>query len=71
MKQEGIYAAKRLIENQGGDTSPGNMVLFAHPKAIEELVLDTANDFFTGCQPSTALHNTAHGVLDNGLGIYK
>ena len=66
MKQEGLYAGKRLIENQGGDTSPGNLVFFAHPKAIEELVLDTAADFFTG---QNALHSTALGVLENRLGV--
>lgn len=66
LKQEGVYAAKRLIENQGGDTSPGSMVLFAHPKAVEELILDTAADFFTG---QNALHSTALGVLENRLGV--
>lgn len=66
LKQEGVYAGKRLIETQGGDTSPGNLVLFAHPKAVEELVLDTAADFFTGQGP---LHSTALGVLENRLGV--
>jgi len=66
LKQEGVYAAKRLIENQGGDTSPGSLVLFAHPKAVEELILDTAADFFTG---QNALHSTALGVLENRLGV--
>ena len=42
------------------------MVLFAHPKAVEELVLDTAADFFTG---QNALHSTALGVLENRLGM--
>ena len=65
-KQEGLYAGKRLIENQGGDTSPGSLVYFAHPKAVEELVLDTAADFFTG---QNALHSTALGVLENRLGV--
>ncbi len=66
LKQEGVYAAKRLIETQGGDTSPGQLVLFAHPKAVEELILDTAADFFTG---QGALHSTALGVLENRLGV--
>lgn len=66
LKQEGLYAGKRLIENQGGDTSPGNLVFFAHPKAVEELILDTAADFFTG---QNALHSTALGVLENRLGV--
>jgi len=68
MKQEGLYAAKRLIESQGGDTSPGNMVFFAHPKAIEELILDTAADFFTGDR-GNPLHSTALGLLENRLGV--
>lgn len=66
LKQEGIYAAKRLIEVQGGDTSPGQLVAFLHPKAVEELILDTAADFFTG---QNALHSTALGVLENRLGL--
>jgi hypothetical protein len=66
MKQEGIYAGKRSSENQGGDTTPGSLVAFLHPKAVEELVLDTANDFFTG---QNALHSTALGVLENRLGV--
>jgi hypothetical protein len=66
LKQEGLYSAKRLIETQGGDTSPGNLVFFAHPKAVEELILDTAADFFTG---QGALHSTALGILENRLGF--
>lgn len=66
MKQEGAYHASRLIMQQGGDISPGNMVLFAHPKAVIELILDTAADFFTG---QNALHPTALGVLENRLGM--
>ena len=70
MKQEGLYAAKRQIDVKGGDSSPGNLVFFAHPKAIEELVLDTANDFFTGSPPVGApLHSTALGILENRLGV--
>lgn len=66
MRQEGIYAALDLIERQGGDTSPGNCVAFLHPKAVRELILDTAADFFTGQQP---LSHRALGVLENRLGI--
>jgi hypothetical protein len=68
MQQEGLYAAKRQIDQKGGDTSPGNTVFFAHPKAIEELVLDTANDFFTGSTLGAPLHSTALGILENRLG---
>ena len=66
--QEGIYAGKRLIENQGGDTSPGSLVLFGHPKFFEDIVLDTAADFFTG-NNGNALHSTALGLLENRLGV--
>ena len=70
MTQESLYAAKREIDRKGGDSSPGNLVFFAHPKAIEELVLDTANDFFTGSPPVGApLHSTALGILENRLGV--
>jgi len=66
LKQEGLYAGKRLIENQGGDTSPGSLAFFLHPKAVEDLIIDTAADFFTG---QAALHSTALGVLENRLGV--
>jgi len=70
MTQEGLYAAKRQIDVKGGDSSPGNLVFFAHPKAIEELVLDTTNLFFTGSPPIGApLHSTALGILENRLGV--
>lgn len=65
-KQEGIYAIQDLIARQGGDVSPGNMVAFLHPKAVRELILNTAADFFTGQGP---LHHTALGVLENRLGM--
>ncbi len=70
MTQEGLYAAKRQIDVKGGDSSPGNLVFFAHPKPIEELVLDTTNEFFTGSPPVGApLHSTALGILENRLGV--
>jgi len=70
LKQEGIYAAKRAIDNKGGDSSPGNLVAFLNPESIESLVLDTANDFFTGSPPVGApLHSTMLGILENRLGL--
>lgn len=66
LKQEGVYHAQKLIQNQGGDVSPGNMVFFVDPQANTELILDTAADFFTG---QNALHATALGVLENRLGM--
>jgi len=68
-QQEMIYAGMRLIQDQGGDTSPGNMVAFLHPKALQELILDTTAEFWTKSEGSTtALHSTALGVLENRLG---
>jgi len=59
----------RLIQNQGGDTSPGNMVAFLHPKALQELILDVTNEFFTGGGTPTPLMNTSMGVLENRIGV--
>ncbi len=71
LQQEGIYAAMRALQNKGGDTSPGNVVGFFFPESIEQLILDTANDFFTqGGSPAGApLHSTALGILENRLGL--
>lgn len=70
-QQEAIYAGMRLVQNQGGDTSPGNMVAFLHPKALEELILDTTAEFWAGMGPngSPPLMNTSMGVLENRLGV--
>jgi len=65
-KQEGLYAASRLIQDQGGDISQGNLVLFANPKYVQELIVDVAPDFYTGQNP---LNGTALGVLENRLGM--
>lgn len=71
LAQEGVYAAMRRLQQKGGDTAPGNVVGFFAPEAIEGLILDTANDFFTqGGSPAGApLHNTALGILENRLGL--
>lgn len=71
LQQEGIYAGMRALQAKGGDTSPGNVVGFFDPESIEQLILDTANDFFTqGGSPAGApLHNTALGILENRLGL--
>lgn len=63
---DGIYAAKRAIDNKGGDSSPGNLVAFLNPESIESLVKDTFPDFFTKDAP---LHSTALGILENRLGL--
>ena len=72
-QQEMIYAAMRLIQNQGGDTSPGNMVAFLHPKPLQELILDVTTEFWAGMGPndagSNALMNTSMGVVENRLGV--
>jgi len=67
--QEMIYHGMRLIQNQGGDTSPGNMVAFLHPKPLTELILDVTNEFFTGGGTPTPLMNSSMGVLENRLGV--
>jgi hypothetical protein len=70
LKQEGILAAKRAIDNKGGDSSPGNLVAFLNPESVESLINDTANDAFTGSPPVGApLHSTSLGILENRLGL--
>jgi hypothetical protein len=67
-QQEAIYAGMRLVQNQGGDTSPGNMVAFLHPKALQELILDVTTEYWSGVN-SPPLMNTSMGVIENRLGI--
>lgn len=70
LTQEGIYAAKKAIDIKGGDSSPGNLVAFLNPQAVQELVNDTANAVFTGSPPVGApLHSTMLGILENRLGL--
>ncbi len=70
MTEDGIYAAKRIIDNNGGDSSPGNMVAFLDPQAIQELIQNTDSTFWTGSPPIGApLHSTALGILENRLGL--
>jgi hypothetical protein len=72
-QQEMIYAGMRLIQNQGGDTSPGNMCAFLHPKALQELILDVTTEFWAGAGGAPAqspqLMNTSMGVLENRVGV--
>lgn len=72
-QQEAIYAGMRLVQNQGGDTSPGNMVAFLHPKALQELILDVTTEFWAGMGANSAgspqLMNTSMGVVENRLGV--
>jgi len=71
-QQEMIYAGMRLVQDQGGDTSPGNMVAFLHPKALQELILDVTTEFWAGMGAGGAspqLMNTSMGVLENRLGV--
>jgi hypothetical protein len=65
-KREGLLAAKRLIAQQGYDVSPGNLVLFLHPKAFQELMLDTnLTNFYQYARPDI----TAVGVLERLYGV--
>lgn len=65
-KREGLLAAKRLIGQRGYDISPGNLVLFIHPKAYQELMLDTnLNNFYQYARPDI----TATGVLERLYGV--
>lgn len=65
-KREGLLAGKRLIAQQGYDVSPGNLVLFLHPKAFQELMLDTnLNNFYQYARPDI----TAVGVLEQLYGV--
>jgi hypothetical protein len=65
-KREGLLAAKRLIAQQGYDVSPGNLVLFLHPKAFQELMLDTnLTNFYQYTRPDI----TAVGALEQLYGV--
>lgn len=65
-KREGLLAAKRLIQAQGHDVRPGNLVLFMHPKAYQELLLDTnINNYYQYASPDI----TARGVLEMLYGV--
>jgi hypothetical protein len=66
MQREGIVAAKRLISQQGYDVSPGNLVLFLHPKQYQELLLDT--DISTYMQYARS-EITATGVMEQLYGV--
>jgi hypothetical protein len=63
----------QLIQDQGGDTSPGNMWAALHPKSLRELILDVTTEFWAGMGPNNAgsnrLMNTAMGVIENRLGL--
>jgi len=74
-QQEMIYTIMQLIQDQGGDTSPGNMWAALHPKALKELILDVTTEFWAGMGEAGApgvsprLMNTSMGVLENRLGV--
>lgn len=70
MTEDGIYAAKRIIDNNGGDSSPGNLVAFLDPLAVQELIQNTDSTAWTGSPPIGApLHSTALGIIENRLGL--
>lgn len=65
-KREGLLAAKRLIAQQGYEVSPGNLVLFMHPKSYQDLMLDSnLNNFYQYARPDI----TALGVLEQLYGV--
>lgn len=65
-KREGLLAGKRLIAQRGYDVSPGNLVLFIHPKAFQELMLDTnLNNYYQYARPDI----TSIGVLEQLYGV--
>jgi len=75
-QQEMIYVGMQLIQDQGGDTSPGNMWAALHPKSLRELILDVTTEFWAGMGTgeqgagiSPRLMNTSMGVLENRLGV--
>lgn len=75
-QQEMIYVGMQLIQDQGGDTSPGNMWVAIHPKSLRELILDVTTEFWAGMGTgeqgagiSPRLMNTSMGVLENRLGV--
>lgn len=66
LSRTGLIAAKRTIAAGGYDTSPGNLVLFCHPKAYQDLMLDTnLNTYYQYARPDI----TATYVLEQLYGI--
>lgn len=66
LTRTGLIAAKRLIAAGGYDTSPGNLVLFLHPKAYQDLMTDTnLNTYYQYARPDI----TATYVLEQLYGI--
>lgn len=66
LTRTGLFAAKRLIQQQGHDVRPGNLVLFIHPKAYQELMLQTdLNNYYQWASPDI----TARGVLEMIYGV--
>lgn len=69
--QEMVIQAARLIQEQGGDTAPGNLVMFIHPKPLAELILDVTTEFWAGNQggQTSTLMTASMGVLENRFGM--
>jgi len=66
LTRTGLIAAKRLIAAGGYDTSPGNLVLFLHPKAYQDLMTDTnLNTYYQYARPDI----TATYVLEQLYGV--
>lgn len=68
MSKKGILAGLEYLETEGYDTSPGNVVLFAHPKAVRELIEESDTAYFAGseAQPFTMRQL---GILESRFGI--
>lgn len=66
LSTEGILAGLELLETEGYDTTPGNVVLFAHPRAVRQLILSTAGEYYTS---DGRLTMRDIGVLERRFGV--
>lgn len=68
MSKKSILAGLQYLETEGYDTSPGNVVLFAHPKAVRELIEESDTAYFAGseAQPFTMRQL---GILESRFGV--
>lgn len=47
LTETAVQVGLQYLENQGYDTSAGNVVMFLHPKALRDLMVAEAGDFYT------------------------
>lgn len=66
LTETAIQVGLQHLENQGYDTSAGNVVVFLHPKALRDLMIAEAADYFT---KDFALTQRDVAVLERRWGV--